>query len=186
MQLAGEIEERRKAEESLRLAANVFTFAREAISITDAQGTIIDVNAAFSRITGYERAEVLGKNPRMLQSGRQSRAYYQAMWRSLTDSGYWSGEIWNRRKNGEVFAELLTISAVKNVEGVTQNYVALFTDITPMKEQQKQLEHIAHYDALTDLPNRTLLADRLQQAMAQTQRRGQSLAQTQRSSAASI
>ena len=129
-----------------------------------------------SRITGYERAEVLGKNPRMLQSGRQSRAYYQAMWRSLTDSGYWSGEIWNRRKNGEVFAELLTISAVKNAEGVTQNYVALFTDITPMKEQQKQLEHIAHYDALTDLPNRTLLADRLQQAMAQTQRRGQSLA----------
>ncbi|WP_051443089.1 bifunctional diguanylate cyclase/phosphodiesterase [Curvibacter gracilis] len=175
-QLAGEIEERRKAEESQRLAANVFTFAREAISITDAQGTIIDVNAAFSRITGYERAEVLGKNPRMLQSGRQSRAYYQAMWRSLTDSGYWAGEIWNRRKNGEVFAELLTISAVKNAEGVTQNYVALFTDITPMKEQQKQLEHIAHYDALTDLPNRTLLADRLQQAMAQTQRRGQSLA----------
>ena len=176
LQLADEIEERRKAEEHLRLAANVFTFAREAISITDAQGTIIDVNAAFSRITGYERAEVLGQNPRMLQSGRQSRAYYQAMWQSLTTSGYWAGEIWNRRKNGEVFAELLTISAVKNAQGETQNYVALFTDITPMKEQQKQLEHIAHYDALTDLPNRTLLADRLQQAMAQTQRRGQSLA----------
>jgi len=175
-QLAGEIEERRKAEEHLRLAANVFTFAREAISITDARGTIIDVNAAFSRITGYERAEVLGQNPRILQSGRQGPAYYAAMWQSLTASGYWSGEIWNRRKNGEVFAELLTISAVKNAEGVTQNYVALFTDITPMKEQQKQLEHIAHYDALTDLPNRTLLADRLQQAMAQTQRRSQSLA----------
>ena len=175
-QLAGEIEERRKAEEHLRLAANVFTFAREAISITDAQGTIIDVNAAFTRITGYERAEVLGRNPRILQSGRQGPAYYAAMWQSLSTSGYWSGEIWNRRKNGEVFAELLTISAVKNAEGETQNYVALFTDITPMKEQQKQLEHIAHYDALTDLPNRTLLADRLQQAMAQTQRRGQSLA----------
>ena len=175
-QLAGEIEERRKVEEHLSLAANVFTFAREAISITDAQGSIIDVNAAFSRITGYERAEVLGKNPRVLQSGRQSPAYYAAMWRSLTYSGYWAGEIWNRRKNGEVFAELLTISAVKNAAGVTQNYVALFTDITPMKEQQKRLEHIAHYDALTDLPNRTLLADRLQQAMAQTQRRSQSLA----------
>lgn len=175
-QLAGEIDERRKAEEHLRLAANVFTFAREAISITDAQGTIIDVNAAFSRITGYERSEVLGKNPRILQSGRQSPAYYAAMWQNLSASGHWSGEIWNRRKNGEVFAELLTISAVKNAAGVTLNYVALFTDITPMKEQQKQLEHIAHYDALTDLPNRTLLADRLQQAMAQAQRRSQSLA----------
>lgn len=170
------ITERKATEARLQLAANVFTHAREGILITDAQGAIIEVNDTFSRITGYGREEALGQNPRMLQSGRQSAEFYAAMWKQLIENGYWTGEVWNRRKSGEVYAEMLTISAVRDAHNATQNYVALFTDITSMKEQQHQLEHIAHYDALTGLPNRVLLADRLQQAIAQTQRRKQSLA----------
>jgi GGDEF domain-containing protein len=97
------------------------------------------------------------------------------MWQDLTEKGYWAGEIWNRRKNGEIYAEHLTISAVRDDFDQTQNYVAIFSDITPMKDHQRQLEHIAHYDALTSLPNRVLLADRLQQALIQSQRRNQPL-----------
>jgi diguanylate cyclase (GGDEF)-like protein/PAS domain S-box-containing protein len=164
------------AEAKLQLAASVFGHAREGIVITDAQGTILDVNDAFTRITGYGREDAIGQNPRILSSGRQNKAFYEAMWNSLIEQGHWSGEIWNRRKNGEVYAELLTISAVRDEQGKTQQYVALFSDITSIKEHQRQLEHIAHFDALTNLPNRLLLADRLQQAMAQAQRRGQQLA----------
>ncbi len=167
---------RKRAEAKLHLAANVFTHAREGITVTAADGTIIDVNDAFTRITGYSREEVLGHNPRILKSGRQGRGFYAAMWRDLTEQGHWYGEIWNRRKDGEVYAEMLTISAVRDEEGQTRQYVALFSDITPLKEHQTQLERIAHYDALTSLPNRVLLSDRLHQAMAQTLRRGQRLA----------
>ena len=167
-----DITERKQAEEKLQLAASVFTHAREGIIITDADGTIIEVNDAFTRITGYSRDEVLGQNPRILSSGRQNKEFYAAMWRDLIEKGHWYGEIWNRRKNGEVYAEMLTISAVRDAQGEIQQYVALFSDITALKEHEQQLEHIAHYDALTDLPNRVLLADRLQQAMAQAQRRG--------------
>ena len=167
---------RKLAEEKQQLAASVFGHAREGIMITDAAGTIIDVNGAFTRITGYSRLEALGGNPRMLSSGRQDAAFYTALWRALNDQGHWSGEIWNRRKSGEVFAELLTISAVRNAQGQVQQYVALFSDISAIKTHQSQLEHIAHFDALTNLPNRVLLADRLQQAMAQAQRRGRQLA----------
>ncbi len=163
-------------EVNLQLAANVFTFAREGITITAADGTILDVNAAFTRITGYTRDEVLGQNPRILSSGRQGREFYVAMWHSLREKGHWYGEIWNRRKNGEVYAEMLTISAVQDAQGVTAQYVALFSDITTAKEHQKQLEHIAHYDSLTSLPNRVVLADRLHQAMSQALRRKQRLA----------
>lgn len=171
-----DINDRKAAEAHLRLAANVFTYAREGILITDAHGSIIDVNETFSRITGYSHEEALGKNPRMLQSGRQTPEFYTAMWRELIENGHWTGEVWNRRKSGEVYAEMLTISAVHGNDKVTQYYVALFTDITSMKEHQRQLEHIAHFDALTGLPNRVLLADRLQQALSQSQRRKQSLA----------
>ncbi len=170
-----DIAERKQAEEKLLLATCVFTHVREGIMITATDGTIIDVNDAFTRITSYSRDEVLGRNPRLLNSGRQEKEFYAAMWRDLIENGFWYGEVWNRRKNGEVYAEMLTISAVRDAEGVTQQYVALFSDITPLKEHQKQLEHIAHYDALTTLPNRVLLADRLHQAMAQAQRRGQRL-----------
>ncbi|MBK7422374.1 MAG: EAL domain-containing protein [Propionivibrio sp.] len=171
-----DITERKQAEEKLHLAASVFTHAREGIMITATDGTIIDVNDTFSRITGYSRDEVVGRNSRILSSGRQEKSFYAALWRDLTEKGYWYGEIWNRRKNGEVYAEMLTISAVRDVEGKTRQYVALFSDITALKEHARQLEHLAHYDSLTMLPNRTLLADRLQQAMAQAQRRRQPLA----------
>lgn len=171
-----DITERQAAEEQLRLAANVFTHSREGIVITDTDGTIVNVNKAFTQITGYERDEVIGKNPRILQSGRQGPEFYAAMWRSLIEQGYWGGEIWNRRKNGEIYPELLTISAVYDDQGKVQQYVGLFFDITVQKEQQKQLEYIAHYDALTHLPNRVLLADRLQQSMLQAQRRRQIIA----------
>ena len=162
--------------DKLQLAASVFTHAREGIMITDAKGVIVDVNETFTRITGFSREEAVGQNPRMLNSGRQSTEYYAAMWRALLETGQWSGEVWNRRKDGEVYAEMQTVSAVRDGAGQTQNYVALFSDITPMKEHQQQLEHIAHYDALTHLPNRVLLADRLQQAILQSQRRRRSLA----------
>jgi diguanylate cyclase (GGDEF)-like protein/PAS domain S-box-containing protein len=171
-----DITERKKTEDQLHLAASVFTHAREGIVITDANATIIDVNATFSRITGYARDEVLGRNPRMLSSGRHDHEFYAALWRALRTNGYWSGEIWNRRKNGEVYAEMKTISAVRDEQGNTQHYVALFSDITLLKEHEKQLKHIAHYDALTTLPNRVLLADRLHQAMAQANRHRQLLA----------
>ncbi|MBP9906305.1 MAG: EAL domain-containing protein [Rhodoferax sp.] len=171
-----DITERNAVQEKLQLSASVFGHAREGIVITDAQGTIIDVNEAFTRITGYSREDTLGQNPRMFQSGRQDKAFYVAMWGALTEQGHWNGEVWNRRKNGEVFAELLTISAVRGAQGSTLRYVALFSDITSIKSHQSQLEHIAHFDALTNLPNRVLLSDRLKQAMAQVQRRQQQVA----------
>ncbi len=171
---AGELE-REQAQARLHLAGSVFTHAREGILITDAQGLIVDVNDTFSAITGYSRAEALGRNPRFLQSGRQGAAFYAAMWAALADKGFWAGEIWNRRKNGEVYAELENISAVRDASGAIQNYVGLFTDITHIKEHQRQLEHIAHFDVLTGLPNRVLLADRLQQAMAHCERQGHTL-----------
>ena len=166
---------RHRRDADAHLAATVFSVAREGITITDPDGAIIDVNEAFTRITGYSREEVVGKNPRILSSGLQDREYYNAMWRELRDHDHWHGEIWNRRKNGEVYAEMLAISAVRDARGRVQHYVGLFSDISDIKAHQKQLEHIAHFDALTGLPNRVLLADRLLQAMVRTKRRQQRL-----------
>ena len=171
-----EIAQRRRTEKELRLAASVFTHTREGIMITDAKGAILDVNEAFVRITGYHRAEVLGRNPSLLGSGRQDEAYYVAMWRDLTGAGHWQGELWNRRKSGELYAQTMTVSAVRDMAGGVAQYVALFADITALKKQQQQLQQVAHYDPLTGLPNRVLKMDRLQQAMAQAQRRGKKLA----------
>ncbi len=170
------ITRRKEDDEKLQLAGSVFSHAREGISITDAHGTIVDVNEAFTRITGYSREEAVGQNPRILSSGRHDAAFYSAVWGALILQGHWSGEIWNRRKSGELYAELITISVVRNAQGITQNYVALFSDISSIKEHQNVLERIAQFDPLTHLPNRLLLADRLQQAMTQAQRRGQQLA----------
>ncbi len=171
-----DISERKRAQEKLQLAASVSTHAMEGIVITTPDAIIIDVNDAFSRITGYSHEEAVGQNPSILKSGRHDHDFYVAMWSALTEQGHWGGEVWNRRKNGEVFAELLTISAVRDAAGNIQQYVALFSDITASKEHQNRLEHIAHFDALTNLPNRVLLADRLQQAMAQAQCRQQQVA----------
>jgi diguanylate cyclase (GGDEF)-like protein/PAS domain S-box-containing protein len=165
-----DVSEQKRLEADLKLAASVFTSAKEGILITDAQGTIVDVNETFTHITGYSRAEALGNTPRLLNSGRQPAEFYAGMWQSLNQKGHWYGEVWNRRKNGAVYAEMLTISSVRDAQDNIQNYVALFSDITPLKEHQQQLEHIAHYDALTGLPNRVLLHDRLHQAIVQSQR----------------
>jgi diguanylate cyclase (GGDEF)-like protein/PAS domain S-box-containing protein len=170
-----DITERKLAEERLRLAATVFTGAREGITITDPTGTILDVNDAFTRITGYTRKDALGRNSRMLQSGLQSKEFYEDMWHSLTRDGHWSGEVWNRTKGGDIYAETLTIDAIHDAGGQVKQYVGLFTDITEGKEHEKQLELAAHYDALTGLPNRALLADRLRQAMGHAHRRNQLL-----------
>jgi diguanylate cyclase (GGDEF)-like protein/PAS domain S-box-containing protein len=168
--------EKEQRVKQLALAAKVFTHARESIMITDAEGLIIEVNKTFSDITGYSREEAIGKTPRILKSERQSPEFYVDMWQAIVNEGYWYGEIWNHRKNNEVYAVMQTISAVCDVNGITTHYVSLASDITPMKQHQEQLERIAHYDVLTNLPNRVLLADRLSQAMLQCRRHGQSLA----------
>ena len=173
--LTEDITERRQAEERLRLAATVFTGAREGILITDPGGTILEVNDAFTRITGYTREEALGQNPRILQSGLRSKDFYKNMWDSLLRDGLWSGELWNRTKSGEIYPEMLNIHAIRDASGQVKQFVGLFTDITKVKKQEQQLELAVHYDVLTGLPNRTLLADRLRQAMAQARRRSQLL-----------
>jgi PAS domain S-box-containing protein len=144
-----DITERKHADDHLRLISGVFDHAAEGILITDKQGTILEANPACSRITGYSREEILGKNSRILHSGRQDQAFYDAMWREILENGHWSGEVWNRRKNGEIYPERLTLSAVKNEEGETSRYIALFSDISNLKNQQQQLERLAHHDAPT-------------------------------------
>ncbi|OAI27543.1 EAL domain-containing protein [Methylomonas koyamae] len=165
-----DISERKKAEEKLRLSARVFSDAHEGIMITGVDALIIDVNTAFSEITGYSRDEAVGQNPRFLKSGRQSNEFYTQMWQTLGQSGHWRGEIWNRRKNGELYAELLTISALRDESGAVINYIGLFSDITETKKQQQELEVLAHFDPLTQLPNRALFADRFAQAIAHSKR----------------
>jgi diguanylate cyclase (GGDEF)-like protein/PAS domain S-box-containing protein len=170
------IAQRKQTETKLRQAASVFTHSAEGILITTSDGTIVDVNDAFCRNTGYGRDELLNQNPRMFRSDRQDVDFYRNLWAALGEHGQWRGELWNQRKNGESYAELLTINAVHDAQGDTHHFVALYSDITAIKEHQRHLEHIAHFDALTKLPNRLLLADRLQQAMAQAERRGQHVA----------
>ena len=166
-----DITQRKEAEEKLRLAASVFSHARDGIMITDAVGSIIDVNETFEKITGYARAEVLGKRPSILKSGRHSEAFYAQMWRNLLLQGQWQGEVWNRRKDGTLYPEILNIAAVRNEQGKVSHHVALFTDITHFKDaHQQQLQYLANYDSLTGLPNRALLTERLQQALARCTR----------------
>jgi diguanylate cyclase (GGDEF)-like protein/PAS domain S-box-containing protein len=165
-----DISERKQAEERLKMAGRVFNQAHEGILVTDADGLIVDVNPAFSQITGYSREEVLGQSPSLLRSDKHSRVFFQEMWHSLHENGLWQGEIWNCNKQGELYAELLTISALVDEHGDTVNYLGLFSDITQTKEQQQALEMMAHYDMLTQLPNRTLFADRFNQAIAHSNR----------------
>ena len=160
-----DITQEKAAQDRLNLTANVFAQASEGIVITDASGSILEVNEAFTRITGYSRDEVLGQNPRILKSGRQSEEFYVDMWRDLNQTGRWSGEIWSRAKSGKVYAEMLTIRALRDQSGNTERYLALFSDVTPIKEQERKLARIAHHDVLTGLPNRTLLAKLLQKIL---------------------
>jgi diguanylate cyclase (GGDEF)-like protein/PAS domain S-box-containing protein len=173
---ATDISEQKQVELKLQLAASVFSHAREGIFITDGNGTILNVNYTFTALTGYTREEAIGQNSRILRSDRHPPEFHAALWKSLLENDHWSGEIWNQRKNGEDHAVMITISAVRDGATRASNYVALFTDITAIKDHQRQLEHLAHYDALTGLPNRVLLTDRLRQAMAISQRRKNLLA----------
>jgi diguanylate cyclase (GGDEF)-like protein/PAS domain S-box-containing protein len=171
-----DITERKQAEEQLRLAANVFAHSSEAILVTDADNRIIDTNPAFSAVTGYERASVLGKDPNILASGRHDEDFYRAMWDAITRTGSWRGEIWNRRKDGEIYAELLAISTVWNADDTVQNYIGVYSDISTFKAHEAELDRIANYDQLTGLPNRRLLFDRLDQALAEIRRSGRYMA----------
>ncbi|WP_197039051.1 PAS domain S-box protein [Guyparkeria halophila] len=171
-----DITARKQMEQDLQLAASVFVHAREAILITNLDARIIDVNAAFTEMTGWRRDEVIGHTPKFLQSGTHDREFYRHMRERLRTAGYWSGELWNRHKSGELFAERLTISLVHDAEGRPRNYIALASDITDIKNYQRELEHRANHDALTGLPNRVLMADRLRQAMAAARRNHGTLA----------
>jgi diguanylate cyclase (GGDEF)-like protein/PAS domain S-box-containing protein len=170
-----DISERKRTQAKQYLLAKVFSDAHEGIVITDTKGTIVDVNPTFTSITGYSREEAIGNNPNMLSSGKHDAEFYDGMWKSIIERGHWQGEIWNRKKNGELFAEMMTISALKD-EKITTHYVCLFSDITKNKQQQQTLEQMAHYDVLTKLPNRTLFADRFSQAIAHSHRHNTLLA----------
>jgi diguanylate cyclase (GGDEF)-like protein/PAS domain S-box-containing protein len=169
-QLAAVVIEHKRADEQQLLSSRVFNSAREGIIVSDSQGKIITVNPMFSVITGYSREEVIGKNPKILNSGKHSDEFFKEMWRSVTAQGHWQGEVWNRKKNGQLFAELLTISSLIDEAGLPSHFVGLFSDITNSKEQQQSLELMAHYDVLTRLPNRALFADRFERSIAHSKR----------------
>ncbi|HEX5363012.1 MAG TPA: EAL domain-containing protein, partial [Gallionella sp.] len=177
------IEELRYSEEllradadQLRLHAGIFKNSHDAITITDMNGNIEAVNPAFSTITGYSSDEVVGKNPRFLQSGRQTQAFYAAMWNSLLSNGFWTGEVWNRRKDGSFYAAWLSISALRNAAGKVEHYIGVTSDNTDYKEAQERIRKMAFYDQLTGLPNRSLLRDRVDRLFAQMRRGEKSFA----------
>lgn len=172
-----DITRKRHAEDQLRIAARVFENAGEAIVITDARGRIQSVNETFSAITGYRMEEAIGQTVgRLLKSGRHSKDFYERMWSDLNRRGYWQGEIWNKRKSGEVYPEWLNINRVDNKHNEVEYYVAVFSDITDLKDSQRKIEFLATHDTLTNLPNRNLFHDRLEHAIALCRRRNNSLA----------
>jgi len=165
-----DITERKWAEEQLRLTAKIFESSHDSIIITDTEGKIISSNPAFTEITGYSAAEVTGKNPRLLNSGRQGREFYEEMWRCIKQTGYWSGEVWNRRKDGAVYAGRLSINALRDEAGKVSHYIGVTSDITEHKAAQERIRNLAYFDQLTGLPNRSLLRDRINQLIASSQR----------------
>jgi len=153
-----------------RLAMAIFDATDEAMLITDARQTILSVNPAFERVTGYSAAEAIGHTPKMLSSGRHDAPFYTDMWGTLLREGHWHGEIWNRRKNGELYVQRITLSVLRDEDGQVVNYVAVFGDITNSRREADRIRHLANHDSLTRLPNRVLLQDRIEQALAQASR----------------
>ena len=165
-----DITERKEREDRLRQQAMVFNSTQEGIVITDAHGCVLDANPAFERITEYPLEEARGQNMRFIQSGRHDRSFYMNMWTSIDETGGWQGEIWNRRKGGEIYLEWLNISAVHDDKGEVVAYVGASTDINRMQHAQSELERLAHHDALTNLPNRLMLLSRLEQGVERARR----------------
>ncbi len=158
------------------LTNRLFELTQDGVMVTDANGKIQRVNPAFTRLTGYTPSDVLGRNPRILSSGRQPPGFYGEFWKELKDKGYWNGELWNRRKSGDLYLESLTIAGVRDGVGNCSHYVAMMTDITQRVQKEERLNHFATHDALTGLPNRMLLNERLQQAVLRARRKGNRVA----------
>jgi diguanylate cyclase (GGDEF)-like protein/PAS domain S-box-containing protein len=167
--IGAKLRERNEDRERLRQAAAVFDCTREGVLVTDSEGLIVHVNRAFMAITGYQSEEVLGQRPSLFKSGHHPAGFYQAMFATLNSTGEWSGEIWNRRKSGEIYPQWQTIRIIDDDLGRRSHYVAVFSDISAIKNSEHELTHLAHYDPLTDLPNRLLFTDRTEQALASAQ-----------------
>jgi diguanylate cyclase (GGDEF)-like protein/PAS domain S-box-containing protein len=174
--LAERYEAQRRVEGELRLYATVFTNATEGMTITDAKSRIVAVNPAFTVISGYQPGDVIGRTPAILNSGQQGPDYYREMWNQLLANGQWQGEIWNRRKDGGIFPEWLSISAVRDEQGAVTHYIGIFNDISERKQSEARIHHMAHHDVLTGLPNRLLLEDRVGQAMLKSKRSSRPMA----------
>ncbi len=162
--------------EFLKIFNQIVTHCNEAIVVTDARKRIVYVNGAFSRISGYEKDETIGFNPAFLSSGHQGRSVYAEIWKDVLKNGYWSGELWNRKKNGEFYLQWIKLFSIANVNGIVTNYIGISSDITKLSEKESRVEHLAYYDALTGIPNRILLSDRIQQAIAHAERSSKILA----------
>ncbi|MCB6182209.1 EAL domain-containing protein [Leeia sp. TBRC 13508] len=171
-----DITQRKAAEQALREVAVVFDSSHEGILVTNQDRIITKVNQAFTRITGYQPGEVIGQKPKLLASGRQNALFYRELWESLKKNGFWRGELWNRRKSGEIYPELLSISVVKDEEGKIKNYVGFFIDISERKMHEEELERVAKYDKLTGVPNRQLLSDRFTDSVLRSAKQGHTCA----------
>jgi diguanylate cyclase (GGDEF)-like protein/PAS domain S-box-containing protein len=161
------------ANRNLQLCAKVLGATSEAVFVTDLGGTIVDVNDAAVTMSGFSRGELLGKNPRIMKSGRHEPDFYRDLWKALLETGTWSGEIWDRRKGGEIYPKLLSINSIHNEEGQRTHYVGIATEITKLKKTEERLQKLAYYDPLTDLPNRALFGDRLARALSRANRQGE-------------